>query len=63
MSFDWHVSLGTLIELGVLLITGIGLYRRAVERVASLEAKMDLMYDWFKASVVNQPRPVGSNGD
>lgn len=48
MKFNPELNLGTIIEVLVFLAAVLG----AMRKLGALEAKLDIMYDWFTATVL-----------
>ena len=48
MHFNPEISLGALLELGVLVFACAG----ALIKLGKLEAKLNIMFDWFQRSVI-----------
>jgi len=47
MNFDWSVSVGSLINTFMFVVTVLGVYFSILRRLDRLEAKMDTIWDWF----------------
>jgi hypothetical protein len=50
MTFNPEISLGTIIQV-VMLLMALG---ALVARLSKIESKLDLMYEWFERNVVNR---------
>lgn len=59
MSFKPEITLGTVIELAVFLFAVLG----AVRKFGVLEAKLNIMYGWFEASVMHTSRARDKQDD
>ena len=50
LTYDPTVSLGTLLQLGGMIVTLIIVWTQIVTRLARLETKVDAMWKWFENS-------------
>jgi hypothetical protein len=48
VSYDPTVSLGTILQLGGIIVTLIVVYTQVISRLARLETKMDALWKWFE---------------
>ncbi len=53
MSFDPTINLGTIIAAAVLLLGFLGAHIQNIKRMATIEQKVDLVYNWFVKHVIN----------
>ena len=47
IAYDPTVSLGTLLQLGGILVTLIVVYTQVIARLTRLETKVDALWNWF----------------
>jgi len=47
MTFDWSISVGSLLNTFMFLVTVLGVYLSILRRLDRLEAKMDTIWTWF----------------
>jgi len=45
--YDPTISLGTILQLGGIMVTLIVVYTQVVSRLARLETKVDALWTWF----------------
>ncbi len=53
VKFDWTISIGTLVELAAVIVAVVGMYISILRRIDKVEFKLDLIYQWFSANVLN----------
>ena len=47
MRFDWTITFGTLVHLVGMIIAGGLVYTKLSDRLARLETKVDMIYEWW----------------
>lgn len=48
VAYDPTISLGTILQLGGIIVTLIVVYTQIVSRLIRLETKVDAMWKWFE---------------
>jgi hypothetical protein len=52
-----EISLGTVIQIGTIILLALG----AARKFGAIEAKLNIMYSWFSSNVINQHRSKESD--
>jgi hypothetical protein len=54
MEWEWKINIGNVLSLAALLVTLVTLHTQNIRRIAKIEEQLDIMYGWFKSTVVNR---------
>lgn len=54
MNFVWEVNIGNVLTAVLLLIGFYAAHRQNIERIQSIETKVEMIYHWFLTKVVNK---------
>jgi hypothetical protein len=52
--FDWSISLGTVIQVAVIIIGFIKIYNAIERRLSGLEMRMDPIWRWFTDNLLDR---------
>ncbi len=55
MRIDWTISLGTLIHLGGVIVAGVILYMKLVQRMETTERRVGTLYIWTRELIRKTP--------
>ena len=54
MHFDWTISVGNILTAGGLLIGFYIAHTQNIKKLASIEERVGMMYEWFTRNIVNR---------
>ena len=57
LKFDWTINFGQIVTIVSLFFAAIAAYMNLVRRIDRIENNLQLIFDWFKANVID-----GGNG-
>lgn len=51
IQFEWTINLGTLLHLTGFLFTAVLIYIRVRDRLATIEARLEILMHWYNRNV------------
>lgn len=54
MYFDWTLSMGNVLTALVLFLGFARAHRQNIERLAQIEQRLNMIYQWFEHHIINR---------